>query len=448
MFERTSTTMALDAGDLHHAVIVFCTNPNVPFGWKCRYALIAALSVTLQTLASTALIVNVATPRCDAPWMSCGNGLYCYDASSSMNRRWFRCMPCGGLLPSTLSSDGLPQSALTGAERAQSSWQMMLIADAVNSAPGVSWETAYLQMLRAENASGVREKLPKYCQEGRGLLATECDACYDPSSDLYTTRSDVLYGRLIYSTMFDWCMLILCTLLVASNAHKETKEVRMSSILLEAHDGAPATADDPRGGKYGDGRPLKPSAKGCCHYLWMFLLCEIASMRQFVVLPLVVTTVPLFALGMGMDALNVALNALAVLFILEVDNIMYSMLLSSKQQEYISSIEVDVNPQYDPRHKAWVVIDVAVTVCAVLVPIWVNHYGFKGAGMFASPTLEVCIFSVSLSVLLTSLVNALAAAGDVRFGRRKRFGIALFVTVLTLAHLAVVVSVLWGAIMA
>ena len=47
-----------------------------------------------------------------------------------------------------------------------------------------------------------------------------------------------------------------------------------------------------------------------------------------------------FAVGLGMDALNVALNALAVLFILEIDNTAYMLGLTDRQRAWLETIEV------------------------------------------------------------------------------------------------------------
>ena len=121
-------------------------------------------------------------------------------------------------------------------------------------------------------------------------------------------------------------MILLCAYLVSTSVTKEMREIRTSyaithSRLMETsmglHDGQRSV-----------------------HSAWLVFLSEIGALRHCCVLPLVISTVPMFGLGMGLDALTVALNSLAVLFILEVDNTMYPMMLSTRQQEYISALEV------------------------------------------------------------------------------------------------------------
>ena len=126
--------------------------------------------------------------------------------------------------------------------------------------------------------------LPSICTEGFGLLASECNACFDTESMQFTTRSDVLFGRVLGATSFDWAMLLVCTLLVASNVHREMREIRTCQALffqfaIEA-------------------QPRLPSP-------WLFVSVEVTTLRHCCVAGLVISTVPMFSLGMGMDALNV-----------------------------------------------------------------------------------------------------------------------------------------------
>ena len=41
----------------------------------------------------------------------------------------------------------------------------------------------------------MRANLPSFCTQGAGILAAECNGCYSTASQSFTTRSDVLYGR-------------------------------------------------------------------------------------------------------------------------------------------------------------------------------------------------------------------------------------------------------------
>merc|ERR1712216_784132 len=70
-------------------------------------------------------------------------------------------------------------------------------------------------------------------------------------------------------------------------------------------------------------------------------LFGVQLVRQVVLIPFVISTVPLFALDLGLDALSLALNCLAVTFIMEADNTAFSLWVNQKQQDYLQSVEVE-----------------------------------------------------------------------------------------------------------
>lgn len=103
------------------------------------------------------------------------------------------------------------------------------------------------------------------------------------------------------------------------------REIRTCQAMLEAKaetmidtsssasprwSGAAASPDRKYGSGHGSGHTPKGN-KGLGW--WIFLLTEYSAIRHCCVLPLVIATVPVFSLGMGMDALSVALNSMAVL---------------------------------------------------------------------------------------------------------------------------------------
>ena len=45
----------------------------------------------------------------------------------------------------------------------------------------------------------------------------------------------------------------------------------------------------------------------------------------------------------GLDSLQVALNALAVLFLVELDNVWYAIVFQEDQKQYLSSVELTEN---------------------------------------------------------------------------------------------------------
>jgi len=361
---------------LHHAIVVFCTDRRVPVRWKTYYGFLGMLMVFIQTFAATALVCMAGVATCAGSWEMCDDGQYCMDVTSM---GWQpTCAPCGPNLPSVIGTEVAQHH---GSLVAQQTYEAMV-------AGGMGpW---YLGRIASENGSGVRARLPAFCQEGVGLLAEDCNSCFD--GKVYTTRSDVLYGRMALSSVFDWCMLLLCTYLVSSSVNKEMVEIRAAYVILRSRLEAPK-ADARGSGKYlGDStRVHNPKKEAGVHWLWRVLLFEIGLLRQCCVLPLVIATVPMFCLGMGMDALNVALNSLAVLFILEVDNSMFPMVLTASQQEYLATIEVaQVSVTWHPHSKRNTAMDVGATFVAVFAPLLLNHLVMRGGNFFMPPLMEIC----------------------------------------------------------
>jgi len=238
------------------------------------------------------------------------------------------------------------------------------------------------------------------------------------------------------SSVFDWCMLLLCTYLVSSSVNKEMVEIRAAYVILRSRLEAPK-ADARGSGKYlGDStRVHNPKKEAGVHWLWRVLLFEIGLLRQCCVLPLVIATVPMFCLGMGMDALNVALNSLAVLFILEVDNSMFPMVLTASQQEYLATIEVaQVSVAWHPHSKRNTAMDVGATFVAVFAPLLLNHLVMRGGNFFMPPLMEICFGSMGFWTALTLLCTLAGIVTDTRCRGKDRLGQAVLCVLLVLAH--------------
>ena len=392
---KSEDVMTLGAEDLNYAVIIFCMSPRVPLHWKLYYSSIVTVIVCVQFFAAIALVVMVVAQKCGEPGMGdCGDGSFCLQFPTPGLAA--RCWPCGGNMHAS--------QAANGAEVAE---------NFLNAMRKLGLDTVYLGMLSAENLTFVRKSLPAFCLEGVGLLQADCDACYDHDSDTYTARSDVLYGRVVAMSFFDWMMFLLCSNLVASSVRKEMVEIRTCFLLLEDE----ATR-----------------ARRGVHTLWMVLLTELAFIRQTCIMPLVIATVPIFSLGMGMDALNVALNSLAVLFILEVDNTMYAMTLSPRQQEYLSGRTIEVSPRRHPSSMLSNFLDVTITFCSIFVPLLWNLLVGQGAGVLVSPLLEAAFLSTFIWLVLMLAWTMWTLGTETRFCYQKRGRLVAMVTIVVALH--------------
>lgn len=388
-FDLDDEASTLTDEDFHQATVVLLANEGVPWRWKLWYAGGSLLIVLVQVCAATALIASVAAQRCGQTWQSCDSGQWCFDGTGA-GLPHPMCLPCGGSIPAfTPGRDD---------------------DDTIANATHFSWSTfgassLYETLLNAETLSGARAALPDLCTRGYGLLAGECNSCYSTSTNVFTTRSDVLWGRVRQATVFDWAMLLLCTLLVASQVNREMREIRTVRCLVYQF-----CIEAP---------PKSPSP-------WLLVCLEATTLRHCCVVSVVISTVPIFALGMGMDALSVALNALAVLFILELDNHAYALLLSSRQQEFFGSFVCQFPAKYHPGSKREAAIDVICTFVAVVAPILVNFFVARGAGRGFNALTDVFGTSVGFFVIVTLIPSCMATMTETRMTMSQRVAGVIF----------------------
>jgi len=96
---------------------------------------------------------------------------------------------------------------------------------------------------------------------------------------------------------------------------------------------------------------------------WWLPLTVIQTLRLDALLPMVAATAPLLAVAVGMDAFNSALNLLAVLFVLDADDLVYSCVFARHQRCMIEAIEFTV--QADDQRRLNSVIFYALVAMAL-----------------------------------------------------------------------------------
>ena len=87
---------------------------------------------------------------------------------------------------------------------------------------------------------------------------------------------------------------------------------------------------------------------------WSFPLLLIMRVRNQLLAPLVVVTAPILAIENGLNALNVALNVMAILFIFDFDDGVFIGLLTQRQREYLENVEIVCSPS-ENRDLFWMV---------------------------------------------------------------------------------------------
>ena len=99
---------------------------------------------------------------------------------------------------------------------------------------------------------------------------------------------------------------------------------------------------------------------------------------------------------------------------------MYPLVLSSRQQEYISSTDVEINPMSDPRSKLSAFVDVVATAAAIWAPLAYNHFVVKGSGMLFQPLYEVFNWTLFIFLVTTSGYSVIVHMMDSKRSRKVR----------------------------
>lgn len=132
----------------------------------------------------------------------------------------------------------------------------------------------------------------------------------DPLTSRVFTRENTLAMQLP-----DWAALVLSCLLVGLTVVGELKDIDLCRLALRHYQAAGA----------------KPGA------FWINLLGALCTVRRWFFLPALVSTVPLLVLWRGSDATSICLNTVAMLFLAEIDNIMYRVGLDESIRREVES---------------------------------------------------------------------------------------------------------------
>ena len=125
-----------------------------------------------------------------------------------------------------------------------------------------------------------------------------CSTC--ATSKGFETFHDVVIDRVDSMLLQDWLALLLASLVVAFAVFAEIRDAILCEIALRA---ISRRRDVPRG--------------------WRFAIRGLNAARYYIFLPNVVSSVVQLVLNDGGDVKNVCLNTVAVLFLLEVDNMAF-----------------------------------------------------------------------------------------------------------------------------
>ena len=113
-----------------------------------------------------------------------------------------------------------------------------------------------------------------------------------------------------------------------------------------------------------------PSSLNIAFATWAVFM---AKLRRNVLAPITVATCPILAIEEGLDAVHMALNVMAILFVFDFDDAMFNHLLSKPQKAYVESVEIPVDAASYKFASLRGIAVVVVVVVAKLLPVLLFH---------------------------------------------------------------------------
>jgi hypothetical protein len=169
----------------------------------------------------------------------------------------------------------------------------------------------------------------------------------------------------------DYYMHVLLALMVGFVVNAELQQARVAELMIWK---ACASND--------------PGAAASAQ-LWAIPLLLIQRGRYLMLVPITVMCSPILAIQDGLDAKDVALNVMAILFVLDFDDGAFSCFLSKPQHKYLESVETTLTAA-DHNFLTWqIVFSVLASLAACVLPVVLFDPRWKMSDADEQPNAEV-----------------------------------------------------------
>eukprot|EP01046_Picozoa_sp_COSAG06_P018519 COSAG06_NODE_1291_length_9980_cov_166.860237_9_plen_381_part_00 len=264
--------------NLHQACTFFsCSEAPEDSQSGSRCLLLACCTIVfLQCATVAAIVASASLTSCETNSHCRLHGDFCEVPPDNVAVAKARCNFCGWATPLTLQvGEGFNHSLLT-------------------------WTCANPDLVAVPRGVG---------QDGMwsaAAVSNWCDACVHLVTGRVdtTTEDQHMHENIAAMGVFDWVALLLATVFVALSVVGELKDIELCLILLDR-----ATA-------------IKPARR--------FGLKLLAGIRRWVFLPGLVMAIPFLVALLASDALSICLNTIATLFLVDCDNIAYTLGLGER----------------------------------------------------------------------------------------------------------------------
>ena len=355
--------------NFHHAAIAVCQDQSKPLQWRAGMMAGSALVILAQLLVIASTWVGIGRNTCLSA-NECAHGLWCKHSRA-------RCELC--MLP------GLP---------------------AMPGAPAVTFcETDSPLPVNAAAAiwSGVLNSLPDDALHVHiSDYASHCVSCFSPEAG-YAFYPMVLTAKIDNMRAPDHMALIFVAILIALCATNELRDVQLGALIASK---------------------VHPAVG------WRVTFWLLDALRRFAILGCLPNTVCSLVSIRGADTLNICLNAVAVVFVLEVDNLLYEHGTSAALREWCTEHARPSLTRADERAIGWArIASMAGVTSSILVGLQLERLktSLESARMVA---LAVC----ALATVPPLLAEAAAqCSGRALASMLVQFGLAYAILVFGVA---------------
>ena len=302
--------------------------------------------VMLQSVTAIGVAVGTIIPSC-ATSDQCGTGTFCEVGGRD------RCVFCGGDVPLPLETEGTctfldPRvtRTFTAADAGCTSRNNAEDLNHVGFNLTRVLQVCTMPYIGRDGLDGLGNRVffPNTS------VAAWCESCVrnDGTVDPMGATS-LIAGNLTTMGTFDDAALVFAAFIVAFTVVGELKDIQLCSIAI-------AHADD-------------KLSKG-----WRIALSFLLGIRRWVFLPSLVATVPNLVLLKGGDALSVCLNTVAILFLCDIDNIVFDLALGERVRARVEGAgRVELGSAEAAALTRTKAVHVALIVLAVLAGLWPSH---------------------------------------------------------------------------
>ena len=214
--------------------------------------------------------------------------------------------------------------------------------------------------------------------------AAHCEGCFDQASNVYTSTEDATAYSVSKMRLPDWCTLFFASLIVALCVTNELHDIQMCAALR---------------------RKGAIDSQHCTG--WHVALWVLEALRRFGVLPFLTGGVGLIVVVRGSDALSICLNAVAMCFLLDIDDQLYHHGASERLRQWCAKHARPVISDVDRRAMDWSRVVMVLSTWLGIVASIAAYYYSREAGE---------VMPLALTVLPSIIAEAAAYRSLRRFG--------------------------------